>query len=115
MKKIAVEQLQPLLEENKGNVAAVARRLGVSRAAIYNRINKSPTLQQVLSDAREAMLDNAESMLYKKVLEGSTPELLFFLKTQGRNRGYVERQEIDHRLKNVSELSDDELRAILQD
>jgi hypothetical protein len=39
------------------------------------------------------MLDNAESVLYKKVLEGSTPELLFFLKTQGRFRGYVERQE----------------------
>lgn len=96
MKKIAVEQLQTLLEENKGNLAAVSRRMGVSRTAIYNRINESPTLQQTLADARETMLDNAESVLYKKVLEGSTPELLFFLKTQGRNRGYVERQEIDH-------------------
>ena len=40
------------------------------------------------------MLDNAESILYKKVLEGSTPELLFFLKTQGKRRGYVERSEV---------------------
>lgn len=118
MKKIAVEQLQPLLEENKGNVAAVARRLGVTRAAIYNRINESATLQQVLADARESMLDNAESVLYKKVLEGSTPELIFFLKTQGRNRGYVERQEltganggpIEH--KQVNELSDEQLARI---
>jgi molybdate-binding protein len=113
MKKIAVEQLQPLLEDNKGNVAAVARKLGVSRTAVYNRINESATLQQVLADARESMLDNAESVLYKKVLEGSTAELIFFLKTQGRNRGYVERQEIDHRMKDVSELSDDELHAIV--
>jgi len=96
MKKIAVDQLQKLLEENKGNVAAVGRRMGVSRTAIYNRINESTTLQQTLADARETMLDNAESVLYKKVLEGSTPELIFFLKTQGRNRGYVERVEQTH-------------------
>lgn len=50
-----------------------------------------------LTDARERMLDDAETMLYKKVLDGSTPELLFFLKTQGRNRGYVEKQELDTR------------------
>jgi len=94
MKKIAVERLQQLFEESKGNLAATARRMGVSRTAIYKRVKDSPTLQEALADARESMLDNAESVLYKKVLEGSTPELLFFLKTQGRNRGYVERQEI---------------------
>lgn len=115
MKKIATEPLRQLLEENKGNVAAVARRLGVSRTALYNRINDSPTLKQALADARETMLDNAESVLYKKVLEGSTPELLFFLKTQGRNRGYVERQELDVRTRDVTQLSDDELEAIVKD
>lgn len=47
-----------------------------------------------LESARETMLDNAESILYKKVLEGSTVELLFFLKTQGKDRGYTERQEL---------------------
>jgi hypothetical protein len=93
-KDIPVEELAPQLEKDKGNVAAVARRFGVSRGTILNRVNESPTLQKVLADARESMLDNAESVLYKKVLEGSTPELLFFLKTQGRKRGYIER--IDH-------------------
>jgi hypothetical protein len=115
MKKIAVDELRAQLEKDKGNIAAAARRFGVSRGTIHNRINESPALQQALADARESMLDNAESVLYKKVLEGSTPELLFFLKTQGRNRGYVERQEIDHRLRDVSKLTDDELRAILTD
>lgn len=95
-KDISVEELVPLLEKNKGNVAAVARRFGVSRGTILNRVNESPTLQKALADARESMLDNAESVLYKKVLEGSTPELLFFLKTQGRSRGYVERLEQEH-------------------
>jgi hypothetical protein len=94
MKKATVEEIQQEIESTRGNVAAIARKLGVNRSTIWKRCNESPTLMAALIDARESMLDNAESMLYKKVLEGSTPELLFFLKTQGRNRGYVERQEV---------------------
>jgi hypothetical protein len=92
--KTTVADVLALVEPNKGNVAAIARKLGVSRGTVWNRCQESPTLMRALDDAREAMIDNAESVLYKKVLEGSTPELLFFLKTQGRNRGYVERQEL---------------------
>ncbi len=94
MKKVTVEEVEPLIAESRGNVAVIARKLGVSRGTIWNRCNESTTLMAALSDARETMLDNAESMLYKKVMEGSTIELLFFLKTQGRNRGYVERHEV---------------------
>jgi hypothetical protein len=92
-KDIPIDELVPLLENNKGNVAAVARKFGVSRGTILNRVNESPTLQKVLHDARESMLDNAESVLYAKVLAGSTPELIFFLKTQGKSRGYIEKFE----------------------
>lgn len=92
--KFTVADVLPLVESNKGNIAAIARHLGCNRSTIWNRCNESPTLMQALTDAREGMLDNAESMLYKKVLEGSTIELLFFLKTQGRSRGYIERQEL---------------------
>lgn len=91
--KAPVAEVLPLIEQYKGNVAAIARKFGVARGTILNRCKESPTLMQALEDARETMLDNAESMLYNKVLEGSTVELLFFLKTQGRSRGYIERQE----------------------
>lgn len=112
--KISVADVLPLVEPNKGNVAAIARQLGVTRGTIWNRCNESPTLMQALEDAREAMIDNAESMLYKKVLEGSTPELIFFLKTQGRRRGYFEKQEIDLNV-DFTELSDTELQQIIED
>ncbi len=54
---------------------------------------KMPTIQEAINQAREEMLDAAESKLYEKVLDGSTPELLFFLKTQGHRRGYKERPD----------------------
>jgi hypothetical protein len=40
------------------------------------------------------MLDNAETALYDDALNGNTTALIFFLKTQGKSRGYTERQEL---------------------
>jgi hypothetical protein len=40
------------------------------------------------------MRDLAEMKLLSAIREGKTAELLFYLKTKGKKRGYVERQEI---------------------
>jgi len=50
-------------------------------------------LREVYDDARESMLDIGEQSLYTKVEAGDIAALIFFLKTQGKNRGYTERQE----------------------
>jgi hypothetical protein len=94
-KKILAKDVEPLVEKFNGNVAAIARALGVTRGTVWTRCQESPKLMASLEAARDTMLDNAESVLYKKVLEGSTPELLFFLKTQGKSRGYTEKSEIE--------------------
>lgn len=72
----------------RGNLAAVAKKFGVTRTTIYKRINETPHLQEVLSDARESMIDHAESVLHRNVLNGMETSLIFFLKTQGYKRGY---------------------------
>lgn len=110
MKRITIADIEPLITEYNGNIAAVARRLGCSRALIHKHANKSATLKDAISDARETMLDNVESALYKQVLEGNTTAMIFWLKTQGKQRGWVERQEVAN--INVSELTDDQLEAI---
>lgn len=119
-KSITVVDVLPLVDKYNGNVAAIARALGVNRATVWARCQESVTLMAALESARESMLDNAESVLYKKVLEGSTAELLFFLKTRGKGRGYSERMEhtgadgqpID--IRRVAELSDEELDALAE-
>lgn len=90
MKKISVLEIEPVLRDTHGNIAAVARQFGVSRGTIWNRIKESPALQAVLKDARESMIDNVESCLYKNALDGDTASIIFFLKTQGKLRGYGE-------------------------
>ena len=39
-------------------------------------------------------MDYAESQLHKQIGEGSTSATIFYLKTKGKSRGYIERQEI---------------------
>ena len=81
------------LDQLVGNVSAVARRFGVSRKAVMNLVNARPDLQQVLRDAREALVDHAESALFAAVSRGEAWAVCFALKTQGRSRGYVEKPE----------------------
>lgn len=78
-----------------GNLAAVARQFGVSRTAVQQFVKNNPELQTIVSDAREGMLDDAESVLFGEVRSGEAWAVCFFLKTQGKGRGYVERQEVD--------------------
>jgi hypothetical protein len=94
MKAVTIADIEPLVEKYNGNVAAIARALGKSRGLIYKHIAKSPTLKAAIDDARETMLDNVESALYKQVLEGNVTAMIFWLKTQGKARGWVERQEL---------------------
>ncbi len=92
--KVTVKQIESLVGKYKGNIAAIARHCGVNRGTIHNRMKTSAKLTAAIHDAREAMIDNAESLLYKQMTEGNVTALIFFLKTQGKGRGYVERQEV---------------------
>lgn len=94
MPRVTNKEIIAEIERQRGNLTAAARVLGLHRSTLYKRAQRSATLQAAIEGAREAMLDEAESVLYDKVLAGSTAELIFFLKTRGKGRGYVERQEV---------------------
>jgi hypothetical protein len=86
-----------VVDELSGNMAAVARALGVHRATVMRFVDKRPKLLEAALDLRETMKDNAESSLYNAVLAGEPWAVRFFLTTQAKDRGYVERQEMDLR------------------
>lgn len=83
------------LKRSKGMVATAARNIGLSRTAFYNRINGrgGAGLREVLTEEREIMTDKAETKLYDAIEAGSETAIKFYLATQGRGRGYVQRTE----------------------
>jgi hypothetical protein len=97
MAKLKSDEVERKLKEVNGNFAAVGRALGVSRVAVWKFVRSRPALQAVATDLRETMKDNAESVLYAAVLAGEPWAIQFYLRTQAKDRGYVERTEHDHR------------------
>ena len=92
-KELSIAQIEALLTANMGNVSAVAKSLKVSRSTLYARIKASPRLERIVDDQRETLLDVAESILAQKVMAGDNDLLKFFLRTQGKRRGYTEKGE----------------------
>lgn len=90
---ITAEQVVAAIHGSKGFVTVVGKRLGCSARHVYNLLDKYATARDALADERESMRDFAEGMLYKRIEEGDTTAIIFYLKTQGKDRGYVERQE----------------------
>ena len=92
--KLTAEPTIAAIRDLHGNLSAVAKQLGVCRQTLYTYIERHPSVKDVVAESRETMLDNAESALYRAVLGGEAWAVCFFLKTQGKRRGYVERQEV---------------------
>jgi hypothetical protein len=88
-------EIRAALETYHGCVYLAAESLGIWPSAIYARIAKSPELRQLqdLHDGRRT--DAAELKLEQAIRNGEPWAIQFQLKTKGRNRGYVERQEVD--------------------
>jgi len=93
-KKITAEQVKPLIKEEGGNLAAIARELKVGRSTVQRRIDENGDLQELVADQRQRSIDKAEKALEEKIDEGNLTAIIFKLKTQGKNRGYSQRQEI---------------------
>lgn len=77
-----------------GNISISCEASGISRQTYYNWIKQDTTFANECKDIEERNLDLAEMKLLNAIREGKTAELLFYLKTKGKKRGYVERQEI---------------------
>lgn len=72
--------------------------LGVTRNAIYDMVRKYPEVRQALEESREEMLDVAEGKLFQNIANNDNTAIIFYLKTIGKKRGYVERYEVDNQL-----------------
>lgn len=104
------------LRSTRGMVSVAAARLGVTRQAIYNWVNKSDTVKEAMTDSREAMTDTAELKLFEAIAAGEQWAINLYLRTQGRHRGYVETTNVNHSgsltVEAIAKLSDEEVERL---
>ncbi len=90
IKKALIEAL----EKSLGVVTRACKQVGIGRTTFYNYYNEDKEFAKKVDDIENVALDFAESQLHKQIQDGSTAATIFLLKTRGKKRGYVERQEI---------------------
>lgn len=76
------------------NVSVTCKQLNIGRKTFYLWYNTNEEFKEQIEDARESLIDFAETKLQQNIMNGQEASIFFFLKTIGKKRGYVERQEI---------------------
>ena len=89
-------QVIQALEDADGYVSKAASLLRCSPRTVYNYRDRFVTVAEAWEAIRERRHDFVENALHKQIKDGNITAIIFYLKTQAKSRGYIERQEIDH-------------------
>lgn len=93
MKKPDTSIIKEAIVRAFGNLSTASKSLQVDRTTLYAWI-EAEGLEEAVMEGRNRRLDFAESMLDKGMKDGNMTAIIFYLKTQGKSRGYIERQEV---------------------
>lgn len=93
------------LTESLGIVTIACKKVGISRQSHYDWYKEDENYRNAVDDLSDVALDFAESMLHKQIQDKDTTATIFYLKTKGKKRGYIEKSEVDHNV-NIQQLPD---------
>ena len=91
---IKKETLLKALEKSLGVVTVACRKSEKPRSTYYKWLNEDEVFAKDVKEIENVALDFAESQLHKQIKEGNTSGTIFYLKTKGQKRGYIERTEV---------------------
>jgi isopentenyldiphosphate isomerase len=83
------------LEQSLGIVTTACKSVGITRDTHYRWIIEDEDYKAAVDSIQDITLDFAESQLHKQIKDGEVTSTIFYLKTKGKKRGYVERVEQD--------------------
>ena len=83
------------LEKSLGVVTAACKSIGIGRTTFYQYIKDDAEFAEAVKEIENVALDYTESQLFKQIKEGVPSCIIFYLKTKGKHRGYIEKTELD--------------------
>ena len=95
------------LKSQLGIVTSACKLVGISRQTHYRWLREDENYKAWIEQIPDITLDFAETALLKQIKEGNTTAIIFYLKTKGKQRGYIERQEIDTKITSSNITVDD--------
>lgn len=83
------------LEASLGVITKACKIAGVDRTTYYRHYNRDKKFAAQCDEIQEITLDFAESKLHEQINQGNTTAIIFYLKTKGKKRGYIEKKQIE--------------------
>jgi len=81
---------------NNYHITNTCNEIGITRGTFYKWKEKDKKFVAVLDKMRDAEIDIFEDAFRDLINERNPQVVMFALKTRGKHRGYVEKQEIEH-------------------
>ncbi len=91
---IKKEKFLEALEQSFGIMSQAAKKIGVDRTTPYKWIKEDDEYADRVSEIINVPLDFVESKLFEAISKDNITAIIFYLKTKGKHRGYVERHEL---------------------
>lgn len=92
---IVKKQLIEALERSLGIVTTACKIVGCARSTFYDYYRNDSEFREQVDELENVALDFAESQLHKQIKNENTTATIFYLKTKGKHRGYIERKEVE--------------------
>ena len=83
------------LEKSLGIVTTACKKVGIARQTHYRWLEEDPDYAAKVTELKNVALDFAESKLHSLIDDMNPTAVIFFLKTQGKQRGYIEQNEVN--------------------
>ena len=84
-------------EMNYGIVAPTCKSVNIGRKTFYRWYEADEWFKEKVDEIKEMQIDFVEAALLKNIKNGKELSQIFFLKTKGKERGYIEKQEVDNK------------------
>lgn len=82
-----------VLISSMGNKTIASKVLGFNSRKFYSIVQEDSYFSECVDEVYNILLDWTERNLFKLIKNGDRQCIMFYLKTKGKNRGYVERVE----------------------
>lgn len=90
----AKKEFLEVYSQKANNIHLTCKAIGIERVTFYRWLKDDEDFREKITSLEEGDIDSAETALKRQILDGNITAIIFYLKTKGKHRGYVERQEL---------------------
>jgi hypothetical protein len=94
MKNYDIPTIKKAIDGSGGLYTVIATRLKCEWHTAKKHVEAHDETKKAYENECESMLDIAETKLFENIKDNDNTAIIFYLKTKGKSRGYIERSEL---------------------